>query len=63
VKVYKGEKPDPQALSPRSLEELDGLDRRSLERDEVCKRLSREDQAALMARYGYEWMPVRKDVA
>jgi hypothetical protein len=63
VKVYKGEKPDPQALSPRSLEELDALDAHNPERDEISKRLSPEDQTALMARYGYEWMPVRKDVA
>jgi hypothetical protein len=55
MKVYKGEKPDPQALFPRALEEFDGLDRRSLERDDVCKRLSREDQWRLMARYGFGW--------
>jgi hypothetical protein len=48
---------------PRSIEELDELAPDDPERDEISKRLSPEDQTALMARYGYEWMPVRKDVA
>lgn len=36
----------------RTLEELDDLAPNDPERDEICKRLSREDQARLMARYG-----------
>ena len=37
----------------RRLEELDGLDPRDPERDEVCKGLSDAEGDQLMARYGY----------
>jgi hypothetical protein len=43
----------------RSLDELDDLDPNDKERDEVCKHLTPEDQAKLMARYGYTW-PVKR---
>lgn len=36
----------------RTLDDLDGLGPNDPERDEICKRLSRVDQVALMARYG-----------
>ena len=54
-KVYTGQPERTQAPLPRSLEELDSLNRRDPERDEVCKRLSPEDQQRLMKRYGYDW--------
>lgn len=39
----------------RRLEELDALVPNDSERDEICKGLSRDDQRALMRRYGYTW--------
>lgn len=43
------------AEGSRRLDELDALAPNDPERDEICKGLSREDQRALMARYGYDW--------
>ena len=49
----------PPPASFRRLEELDELARNDPERDEICKRLSPEDERRLMARYGVEWAPAR----
>lgn len=41
----------------RTLDELDALPKNDPERDEICKRLSPEDQVQLMKRYGLDWPP------
>jgi hypothetical protein len=43
------------AEGSRRLEELDDLAPNDPERDEISKGLSRDDQRALMARYGFTW--------
>jgi hypothetical protein len=57
MKVYKGEFEQMQNKLPRSIHELDALNKHDPERDEISKRLSPDDQQKLMARYGYAWPP------